>query len=157
MVTTTQILIVAAILSNAIVFGTDAFSAIVVRPALAYVSEDVLVRTMGHIHLYGDKRLSLPGTIGSLLALGAAVTAGISGNGAAAVAAAVAVVVLLVWLAVFMRSVAPINKALTTAAMGGAPISDARARQAVSDGVLPILVACQGAALVALSVAGALS
>jgi len=42
-----QVLIVISVLAGGIIYGTDVFSAIVLRPALALVDDRTLVSTMG--------------------------------------------------------------------------------------------------------------
>jgi len=59
-----QVLIAASVLAVGVVYGTDIFSAIVLRPALAQVDDRTLVSTMGRVHDFGDRRLRLPGIAG---------------------------------------------------------------------------------------------
>jgi hypothetical protein len=152
MTTTIQILAVLAVVSNAVVFGTDFFSATVVRPALAHVDDSTLVQVMGNVHRYGDKRLALPGTLGLTAALGGTVTAGIAGETTAAVAGGVACAALVGWLVVFNKVPAPINRRLAAAASGQGALPEARSLQRKSDGVLGTLVSLQLVGLVALCV-----
>ena len=56
-----------AVLSTAVVYGTDVFCAIVLRPALALVDDRALVVVMGRVHRYGDRRMPVPGVLGSSL------------------------------------------------------------------------------------------
>ena len=56
-----QVLIVISVLAGGIIYGTDVFSAIVLRPALALVDDRTLVSAMGRVHDFGDRRLRLPG------------------------------------------------------------------------------------------------
>jgi hypothetical protein len=56
-----QVLIVMSVLACGIIYGTDVFSAIVLRPALALVDDRTLVSAMGRVHDFGDRRLRAPG------------------------------------------------------------------------------------------------
>ncbi len=59
-----QVLILVSVLACGIIYGTDVFSAIVLRPALALVDDRTLVSTMGRVHDFGDRRLRVPGVAG---------------------------------------------------------------------------------------------
>lgn len=50
-----------AVLGTAVVYGTDVFCAMVQRPALSHVDDRALASVMGSVHLYGDRRMPLPG------------------------------------------------------------------------------------------------
>ncbi|ARZ67262.1 hypothetical protein SMD11_1601 [Streptomyces albireticuli] len=143
---------VLAVLSNAVIYGTDVFSALVQRPALAQVDDRTLTEMMGQVHRYGDKRLPAPGTVGLIAAIAGTVIAAAQGETVSAVAGGVACVALLAWLGFFNKVVAPANRALTRAADTGGTATDVRALQRRSDGVLGALICCQGLALVALCV-----
>lgn len=144
------VLSVLAILANAVVYGTDFFCAIVQRPALANVDDSVLTRTMGEVHRYGDRRMPIPGAIGVVTALLSAVFAGVSGHHSAVISSGIATVLLVVWLVVYGKVSAPVNKQLTAAATEGTTPSNARALQATWDGVINLRVALQLLALLAL-------
>lgn len=141
---------VIAVLGTAVVYGTDVFCAMVQRPALARVDDRALIAVMGNIHRYGDRRMPLPGVIGLV---GAAVSAGLAaaaGRWAPAGAAGVAVLLLVVWLVVYLRVSAPINRQLTTAADQPAPATDAHALQRNWDAVITARAVLQGLAVAAL-------
>nr|WP_248297474.1 hypothetical protein [Streptomyces sp. S1D4-11] len=87
METLVQTLAVVATMANAVVYGTDVFSAIVQRPALAHVDDAVLTSTMGQIHRFGDRRMPVPGVFGLLATVATALAAGFGGHVTAAVAA----------------------------------------------------------------------
>lgn len=143
---------VLAVLSNVVVYGTDVFSALVQRPALAQVDDRTLTEVMGQVHRYGDKRLPIPGTVGLIAAIAGTVVAAAQGETASAVAGGVACAALLAWLGFFNKVTAPVNRAMTQATDTGSTPTDIRALQRRSDGVLGLLVCCQGLALVALCV-----
>ena len=60
----TRIAALIAVLATAVVYGTDVFCAIVLRPALAAVDDGALVAVMGSVHRYGDRRMPVPGALG---------------------------------------------------------------------------------------------
>ena len=106
MSTLSRFLAAAALMASAVIYGTDVFCAIVQRPALAQVSDRALTSVMGRVHEYGDRRLPLPGALGIT-------AAAIAGHAAAAVAAATAVTAQAMWLIIYVRASAPVNRALT--------------------------------------------
>ena len=70
-----------------------------------------------------------------------------------AIAAGVALVLLLVWLALYVRVSAPINRQLTAAADVGRNIPNGRALQANWDRIIGARAVLQGLAVAALCVA----
>ena len=71
----TTIAAVTGVLAAGIIYGTDAFCALVQRPALAQLDDATMAAAMGRVHQYGDRRLPAPGIIGILAALTATVAA----------------------------------------------------------------------------------
>ena len=141
---------VIAVLGTAVVYGTDVFCAIVQRPALARVDDRALLAVMGNVHRYGDRRMPLPGVIGLV---GAAISAGLAaaaGRWASAAAAGIAFALLVVWLAIYLRVSAPINRQRTAAADQSVPTVDARALQRNWDAVITARAVLQGLAVAAL-------
>ena len=153
MSTLSHILAAAALMASAVIYGTDVFCAIVQRPALARVSDGALTSVMGRVHEYGDRRLPLPGALGITAAALAAVTAAIAGDAAAAATAAAAVAAQAVWLIIYLRISAPINRALTAAAKAGYIPPDARSLQHRWDAVITARAILQAAAAAALCAA----
>jgi hypothetical protein len=141
------------VLGTAVVFGTDVFCAMVQRPALALVDDAALVAVMGNVHRYGDRRMPLPGVLGLIAAAASAALAAAAGRWIAAVMAATALALLLVWLVVYLRVSAPINRQLTAAAQAGDVPANARALQANWDRVITARATLQGLAVCALCVA----
>ncbi len=45
-------------LTNAAVYGTDVFAAIVLRPAIAAVDDRTLTQVLGHVHRIADRRFA---------------------------------------------------------------------------------------------------
>ncbi|MCZ8380437.1 DUF1772 domain-containing protein [Mycobacterium sp. CPCC 205372] len=142
-----------AVLGTAVVYGTDVFCAIVLRPALAAVDDGALVAVTGHVHRYGDRRMPVPGVLGILGAAATMVLAAVAAHWAQAIAAAVALILLSVWLVLYLRVSAPINRRLTAAADAGRPLPDGRMLQARWDRIIGARAALQGMALAALCIA----
>jgi hypothetical protein len=146
---------VAAIISlcgTALVFGTDAFCALVQRPALARVDDSTLTAVMGNVHRYGDKRMPVPGVIGLLFAAIAAVTGALAGNTPVLALDASTVVAWVTWLLIYARISAPINRQLIAAADAGRTAKDARDLQARWDAVIVLRATLLGIGLIALAV-----
>jgi hypothetical protein len=142
-----------SILGTGVVYGTDVFCALVLRPALAAVDDRALVAVTGNVHLYGDRRMPLPGVVGLLGAAASAALFGVTGHWANTIAALAAIAMLLVWLMLYLRISAPINKRLTSAARTGDAPSNARVLQRNWDRIITARAALQGAALIAMCVA----
>jgi hypothetical protein len=142
-----------ALVGIGIVFGTDAFCALVMRPALARVDDAALTSVMGNVHRYGDARMPVPGVVGLVGTAVFAVLAALAGRGAAAVLAGVAVVLLVAWLMLYARISAPINRKLTAAVDRGETPANARALQAGWDRIIVLRASLQGAALLGVAAA----
>ena len=141
-----------AVLGTAAVYGTDVFCAVVLRPALAAVDDRALVEVMGSVHRYGDRRMPAPGVIGIVATAVSVIAAAVAGHGTQVVAAVVALILLLVWLAVYVRISAPINRRLTAAADTGTTLPNGRALQSQWDRVINVRALLQGLAVAALCV-----
>ena len=148
----TRVAALIAVLGTAVVYGTDVFCAIVLRPALAMVDDSVLVAVMGRVHRYGDRRMPLPGVPGVIATATSAVLAMVAANWVQAIAAAAALVLLLIWLLLYTRVSAPINRQLTAAAEAGQQLPNGRALQTKWDSIIGVRAALQGLAVAALCV-----
>src|SRR5271170_6456992 len=146
----TRVAALIAVLGTAVVYGTDVFCAIVLRPALALVDDGALVAVTGSVHRYGDRRMPVPGLLG---VLATAVLAAVAAHWAQAIAAAAALVLLLVWIVLYTQVSAPINRQLTAAADAGQPLLNGRVLQAKWDRIIGARAVLQGLALAALFVA----
>jgi Domain of unknown function (DUF1772) len=142
-----------AVLATAVVYGTDVFCAIVLRPALALVDDRVLVAVMGSVHRYGDRRMPVPGVLGVVATATSAALATVAAHWVQAVAAGTALVLLLVWLGLYTRVSAPINRQLTAAADNNRALSNGLALQAKWDRIIGYRAILQGLAVAALCVA----
>jgi hypothetical protein len=145
-----------ALMAGAVIYGTDVFCTVVQRPALARVDDRTLTSVMGRVHEYGDQRLPVPGVLSVIAAALTVVTAAIAGRAAAAAAAGAAVAVLVVWLIIYLRISAPVNRRLTAAAASGQIAPDARSLQRRWDSVITTRAVLQAAAVAALCAALAL-
>jgi len=148
-----QVFILLSVLAVGVVYGTDVFSAIALRPALALVDDRTLVSTMGRVHEFADRRMRVPGVAGLLTAMAGTVVVGFAGHWGATVAGAVAVVALAAWLVIYARISAPINARLTAASKRGETPTDARQLQQRWDSVISARSGLQMAAILALSTA----
>lgn len=148
-----EILASLAILANAVIYGTDVFGAIVLRPAIAAVDDRTLTQLLGHIHRIADRRFPAIGAAGLIAAMATAALAGASGHWVSAAAAALATLALVTFLAIYNRVSKPVNTALTAAALADRVPGDARQLQARWDSVINARVALQALALAALCVA----
>lgn len=147
---TATLFAIVAVLGTAVVYGTDVFCAVVQRPALARVDDRTLLAAMGNIHRYGDRRMPVPGVVGLAAAAICAVLAAASGHWAQAGAAGASVGLLLVWLLLYLRVSAPINRRLVAGVDRPELSTDARALQRNWDRVIVTRATVQGLALAAL-------
>jgi hypothetical protein len=148
-----QLATLIAVLGTAVVYGTDVFCAIVLRPALASVDDSALVAVMGSVHRYGDRRMPVPGALGIVATATSAVLATVAANWAQAIAAGAALVLLLVWIGLYTQVSAPINRQLTAAADAALPLPNGRVLQAKWDRTIDVRAMLQGLAVAALCVA----
>ena len=142
-----------ALLANAVIYGTDVFGAIVLRPAIAAVDDGTLIQLLGHVHRIADRRFPAIGAAGLIAAMATAALAGASGHWVSTAAAALATLALVIFLAIYNRVSKPVNTALTAAALAERVPGDARQLQARWDSVINARVALQTLALAALCVA----
>lgn len=149
----TRVVMLVAVLGTAVVYGTDVFCAVVLRPALARVDERALVAVMGRVHRYGDRRMPVPGVFAIVATAASVALAIVDADWVRAVAACVALGLLSAWLVLYLRVSAPVNRQLTAAADAGRVPPNSRALQAKWDDVINARAALQGLAVVALCVA----
>ncbi|MDT5274818.1 MAG: hypothetical protein QOG95_1750 [Mycobacterium sp.] len=141
---------VIAVLGTAVVYGTDVFCAMVLRPALAHVDDRILLTVMGNIHRYGDRRMPVPGVLGLVAAAISAALAAASGRWSQAGVAGVAVGLLLAWLALYLTVSAPINRELVAAVGQPESALDVRALQRNWNKVITTRATLQGLAVAVL-------
>jgi hypothetical protein len=153
MSTLIEVLAGLAIAANAVVYGTDVFGAIVLRPAVAAVDDRTLTQLLGQVHRVADRRFPVIGAVGLVATVAVGALAAVGGHRVSAVAGALAALALVVFLAVYSRVSKPVNAVLTAAAVADRVPADARRLQARWDSVITARVALQTVALVALCVA----
>ena len=137
------------VMAASIIYGTDVFCALVQRPALTELDDATVAAVMGRVHQYGDRRLPVPGVIGILAAVITTAAWAVSGSPARAIATAVALIAMLAWLGLYLRVAAPINRALTAAAIAHVTPDSARNLQSRWDSII-----APRALLMAVAVAG---
>ena len=120
-----QVLIATSVLACGIIYGTDVFSAIVLRPALALADDQTLVSIRGRVHDFGNRRLRMPGVAGLVAAILETAMIAWAGHLAATVAGTIAVVTLACWLIIYARISAPVNSGLTAASQRDETPADA--------------------------------
>ena len=149
---TVRVAALIAVLATAVVYGTDVFCAVVLRPALASIDDGALVAVMGRVHRYGDRRMLVPGVLGIVATAVAAVLAAVAAGWVQAIAAGTALVALLVWVGLYTQVSAPINRQLTAAAEAGQLLPNGRGLQAKWDRIIGARSMLQGLAVAALCV-----
>lgn len=137
------------VLGTGLVYGTDVFCAVVLRPALARVDDAALVMVMGHVHRYGDRRMVIPGVLGVVAAAVCTIAAAAATQWAQALAAGTALAALSIWLLLYLRISAPVNRQLTAASDTGRPLPNGRALQAKWDSIINARAVLQGVAVIA--------
>jgi len=139
-----------AILALAVIYGTDVVAAVVQRPVYAEIDDRSLVQVTGRGHYYGDRRLPIVGILGTILTAATAALSLFWGTPLTGAMAVVALVALLVWLTLFARISAPINKVLTAAALADEVPSNARALQARWESIIPLRAVLLGLSIMLL-------
>ncbi len=145
-----DVLVAVAVLACSVIYGTDVFAAIVLRPALSHLDDRTLTTTMGNVHSYADRRLPAPGVAGLVATASGTVVMALGGHVGAAIAGGLAVGALVAWLSIYGRVSSPINRRLTAAAQDGRTLSDPRSLQQRWDSVINLRSALQMLAVGAL-------
>ena len=143
---------VIAVLSTWVVYGTDVFCALVQRPALARVDDATLTAVMGNVHRFGDRRMPVPGILGMVAVAAASVFSALDGLPIASATAGAALALLVVWLLLYLRLSAPINRVLTAAADKHETLANVRALQRDWDRIIVPRAILQGLATATLCV-----
>lgn len=153
LIVTGQLLAAAAILANAVVYGTDSSAALITRSVFHKFDDETVTRFAGWGHYYGDRRMPVFGAGGVIAAVLTVIVAVIAGQTGAAIGAGITVLALLTWLGFYVRVAKPINTVQTTAAQTGVVPANARALQDKWDSILPARIALQAIALAGLCAA----
>ena len=136
-----------ACLSTGVLYGTDVFCAVVLRPAAAAAREASIADLVGRIHHFGDRRLPVPG-ITAIVAAGAALAT--TTNSSTRIAVGLALAAMLAWLIIYLRVSAPLNRRLRAAATAVFPPQEIRELQNRWDAVIAARAGLQTLALAAL-------
>lgn len=142
-------LVMAALLSAGVVYGTDVFFAVVGRTALARTSEAAMAETMGRLHEVADARMPVFGAAALVSTLALIFTTGIGSRPSAF--AGLALAGLVTQLAAYLRVAQPVNRTLTSSVRQGVTPQAARALQARWDSVILLRVLGMTLGMVALS------
>ncbi|MFD3508375.1 DUF1772 domain-containing protein [Nocardia sp. NPDC058666] len=153
LIMTGQIIAVAAVLANAVLYGTDVCAAVIMRSVYRKLDDATVTVSAGWGHYYGDKRMPIVGAGGVVAAVLTLVIALAAGQLGAAVAAGIAVAALFAWLALYVRIAKPINTQQTAAALSGIIPANARALQDKWDSILKYRVTLQLIAIAGLCAA----
>ncbi|MFC6012774.1 DUF1772 domain-containing protein [Nocardia lasii] len=153
LIITGQLIATAAVLTNAVVYGTDVSCAVITRSVYRKLDDATVTMSAGWGHYYGDKRMPVVGAGGVITAVLTVLIALVVGQFAAAVAAGISVAALLTWLALYVRIAKPINTQQTAAARSGIIPANARALQDKWDSILKYRVTLQFIALAGLCAA----
>ncbi|QLY33141.1 DUF1772 domain-containing protein [Nocardia huaxiensis] len=148
-----QIVAVAAVLTNAVIYGTDVCAAVISRSVYRRLDDATVTVSAGWGHYYGDRRMpffGVSGVVAAVLTLAIALGAGQIG---AAAGAGVALVALVTWLGFYVRIAKPINAQQTAAAQSGIIPANARALQDRWDSILKYRIGLQFTALAGLCAA----
>jgi len=86
-----QIVAIFAVLTTAVVYGTDMCAILIMKPVYARLDAATVTKVAGWGHFYGDKRMPVPGVGGVAGSILATVLALLSGRVPSAIASAVAV------------------------------------------------------------------
>ncbi|MGW5221307.1 DUF1772 domain-containing protein [Nocardia sp. NPDC004085] len=148
-----QIMAAVAVVSNAIVYGTDVSVALITRSVYRRLDDATVTISAGWGHYYGDRRMPVVGVVGVVTAALTVLIALGAGRMGAAVSAGVTVVALAAWLVFYVRVAKPINSRQTAAARSGIIPADARALQDKWDSILKYRVALQFVAIAGLCAA----
>ncbi|UGT67647.1 DUF1772 domain-containing protein [Nocardia gipuzkoensis] len=153
LIVTGQVIAAVAVLSNAIVYGTDVSVAVITRSVYRKLDDATMTMSAGWGHYYGDKRMPVIGVGGVVTAVLTLLIALSAGQFGAAVAAGITVAALLTWLAFYVRIAKPINSQQTAAAQSGIIPANARALQDKWDSILKYRVTLQFIAIAGLCAA----
>jgi hypothetical protein len=116
-----------AVLSVGVVYGTDAFFALIGRKALAHSSEAAIADVIGHVHEVADARMPIFGVLSLLASLAFLVIVGPATlEGRLGLIALVAQIIFLVLYTIYSR---PINVRLRQAARSQQVPADTRQMQ----------------------------
>jgi hypothetical protein len=130
----TQLLLIIAILSTGVVYGTDVFYAIAGKKAAQQSKDSSIADLNGHTHLIADKRMPVVG-ISSIFSTAIFIIL----NGwphISAIMATCALLCLLIHLALYITIAKPINSKMSAAAIKGIVLPNIRQLQQKWDAII---------------------
>lgn len=136
MIDLSAILVIVALLSAGVVYGTDMFFAVVARPALARASDAALTEVMGRLHQVGDARMPLLGAAALVSTLALVFTTGVGSS--PSLLALLALAGLGTQLGAYLLVARAVNTAQTAAAQQGVTPPNARKLQQRWDSVITL-------------------
>ena len=142
-------LVLLALLSAGVVYGTDVFFAVVGKAALERVGDAALTETMGRLHRVGDARMPLFGATALVSTLALVFAAGL--GSLPSIFALLALAGLAVQLGAYLRVAQPINRVQTAAAEQGATLDNARELQRRWDSVIVLRALGMGVGVLGLT------
>jgi hypothetical protein len=146
-----QLLLIIAILSTGVVYGTDMFHALVVRKATALSKNSSIADLIGHTHLIADRRMPVIG-ITSVLATTLCILLNFKNVYTAGLLSA-ALLMLLLHLYLYMTIAKPVNNKMTDAAVKNVVPDTIRALQIRWESVINYRAAFLTAAMLLLTLA----
>jgi Domain of unknown function (DUF1772) len=129
-------LVMVAVLSAGVVYGTDVFFAVVGRPALKRTSEAGLTEVMGRLHEVGDARMPIFGATALISTLALVFTTGMGSP--SSLFALLALAGLGTQLGAYLRVARAVNIEQTMAAQHGVTPPNARKLQQGWDSVITL-------------------
>jgi hypothetical protein len=144
-------LLVIAILTTGVIYGTDMFHALVVRKATGLSRDSSIADLIGHTHLIADKRMPLIG-ITSVVCTALCIILNISNTYTACLSAA-ALLMLLAHLYLYITIAKPVNKEMTDVAIKNMVPVNIRALQNRWESVINYRAALLTTAMLLLAVA----
>jgi len=131
-----EILLILAVLSTGVVYGTDVFFALIVRKAVKKTDDSSIADLIGWIHLIADKRMPLIGITSIVSSVLFICLNGLTGT--PGWLALIAVVSLLGHLAIYLTFAKPINSEMSLAASNKIKLQNIRSLQQKWDSVISI-------------------
>lgn len=139
----------AGLASTAVIFGTDMFFLTVGGPALRLASPSAATEVMGFVHVLGDRRMPIWGTLAILSNL-LLVLFGTSGHRTFYL---LSLSMLILFVVIYNRFSKPINQLQAEAAKNGGRLESARVLQASWDRSLMLRVPLLSVSMIAQFVA----
>lgn len=149
-----HMLLIIAILTTGVIYGTDMFHALVVRKATALSKDNSIIDLIGHTHLIADKRIP-PIGITSVVSTTICIILNFK-NACTASLLAGALLMLLFHLYLYMTIAKPINKKMSDAAVKNISPDNIRTLQNRWESVINYRAAFLTAAMLLLVVAAIL-